>query len=128
MISFVFIILAAICNAIMDVVCQHHNTSIFQKYKIGFWSDAYLESWKNKYIDGDPKRGRVKWYFGLNKPVQITDAFHFFKMLMIICICLSIITFTGCGYVWYYLLLELVIYGTLWNISFSLFYDKILKK
>ena len=88
--SLIFIILASISNAIMDTVLYHHDRSIFKDYKTGFWSDTYFVSWKNKYVDGDPKKGRVKWFWIINKPVQLTDAFHFFKMLMIIFICLGL--------------------------------------
>lgn len=131
--SLIFIILASICNAIMDTVLYHHDRSIFKEYKTGFWSDTYFVSWKNKYVDGDPKKGRVKWFWIINKPVQLTDAFHFFKMLMIIFICLSIITFDRCTLLFvceynvFTFLLTLGVYGFLWNIYFSLFFDRILK-
>lgn len=131
--SLIFIILASICNAIMDTSTHHYGTSKLTKFKNTLWWNGEI-SWKNKYIDGNPDKGRVKWYFGMNKPVQITDAFHFFKMLMIIFICLSIITFDKCNmlvdckYEWYSFIIMLGIYGTLWNLTFSLFYNEILKK
>jgi hypothetical protein len=117
----------------MDKVLYHHDKSVFKDYKTGFWSDTYFVSWKNKYVDGDPQKGRVKWFWKINKPVQLTDAFHFFKMLMIIFICLSIITFDrctsiiGCEYNILTFLFTLGVYGFLWNIYFSLFFDRILK-
>jgi len=129
--SLTFIVLAAICNAVMNTSVHHYSTSIFKKLNPYFWDGEI--SWRNKYINGDPSQGRVKWFFGLVKPVQITDAFHFFKMLMIIFICLSIITFNkcavlaGCEYQWYSFLTLLGIYGVLWNTTFSLFYNKILR-
>lgn len=129
--SMVFIMLAAICNAIMDTSAQHFSTSIFKRLNPLFWNGEI--SWKNKYINGDPNQGRVKWFFGLVKPVQITDAFHFFKMLMIVFICLSVITFdkclvlVNCQYTWYNFLIILGVYGLLWNTIFSLFYNKILR-
>lgn len=129
--SLTFIILAAICNAVMDTSVHHYSTSVFKKLNPKFWNGEI--SWKNKYIDGDPSKGRVKWFFGLAKPVQLTDAFHFFKMFMIIFICLSIITFdkcstlVGCEYHWYSFLMVLGIYGFMWNAWFSLFYNKILR-
>lgn len=129
--SLTFLILAAMCNAIMDTSVHHYSSSKLKSLNPKFWDGEI--SWKNKYIDGDSTKGRVKWYFGLNKPVQLTDAFHFFKMLMIIFICLSIITFDkcfvliGCEYHWYSFIILLGVYGTMWNVWFSLFYNKILK-
>ena len=131
--SLVFIILASICNAVMDKSTHHYHTSIFKKFNNEKWWNGEI-SWKNKYIDGDYSKGRVKWFFGLNKPVQLTDAFHFFKMWMIIFICLSIITFDKClgficlNYNWYVFLIILGLYGTIWNITFSLFYNKLLNQ
>lgn len=129
--SLTFLILAAICNAVMDTSVHHYSISKLKSLNPSFWNGEI--SWRNKYIDGDSTKGRVKWYFGLNKPVQLTDAFHFFKMLMIIFICLSIITFdkclvlVGCQYQWYSFIIMLGVYGTMWNLWFSLFYNKILK-
>ena len=129
--SLIFITLAAICNAIMDTSVHHYSTSVFKKLKPEFWNGEI--SWKSKYINGDFNKGRVKWIFNLDKPVQLTDAFHFFKMLMIIFICLSIMTFDkcasfiGCEYQWYSFTIMLLIYGIIWNSTFSLFYNKILR-
>ena len=89
--SLLFIVLASICNSIMDTSVHHYSTSIFKKLNPLWWDGE--TSWRNKYIDGDSTKGRVKWYFGLDKPVQLTDAFHFFKMWMIIFISLSIVLF-----------------------------------
>jgi len=128
MVSFIFIILASICNAIMDTCNHHFHISIFNHSKLkAIWWNGEI-SWKNKYIGGDPIYGRTKI------PVQLTDAFHFFKMLMIIFICLSIITFDkckiiiNCNYNIYNFLIILIVYGFFWNTIFSLFYKYILIK
>jgi tryptophan-rich sensory protein len=112
----------------MDTSNHHFDTSIFRDYNMLWWDGTI--SWKNKYIDGDPKKGRVKWYFGINKPVQLTDAFHFFKMWMIIFICSAIVSvlYVDIELEWYSFFLFLLGYGTTWNVVFSGFYDKILKK
>lgn len=130
-ISLLFIILAAICNAVMDTSVHHYSSSKLSKLNPLWWDGSI--SWRNKYINGDSKLGRVKWFFGLNKPVQITDAFHFFKTLMIIFICFSIVTFDntfiliGDNINLINSLLLVLVYGTLWNVFFSLFYNKILR-
>lgn len=129
--SFLFLALAAFCNAVMDTSVHHYSTSKLKKLNPFFWDGE--KSWRNKYINGDPKLGRVKWCFGLNKPVQLTDAFHMFKMLMIINICASIVTFDkyssvlGESYNFITFASLMFIYGVIWNTTFSLFYNKILK-
>lgn len=128
--SLIFLILASICNAVMDKSVHHYNSSIFSRFKNQKWWNGEI-SWKNKYVDGDYSKGRVKWFFDLNKPVQLTDAFHFFKMWMVLFISLSIITFNkclvliNCRYEWYNFLILLSIYGTVWNVTFSLFYNRV---
>lgn len=93
----------------------------------------FHQGWRNKYIDRDPKNGRVKWFWGINKPVQITDAWHFFKMWMIIFMCSAAVCCAGSiwlteNYEWYSYIILLVIFGTMWNLTFSAFYNKILIK
>ena len=131
MISLLFFILASICNSVQDTLVHHHPKSIFKKYTKGFWSDAFYESWKNKYINNDPLQGRKK-ILGINIHPMFTDAWHCFKSLMIIFICLSIATFDlNCLYIfdyWICVLIVVTVYGTLWNLAFSIFYDKILIK
>ena len=130
--SLLFIVLASICNSIMDTSVHHYSTSIFKKLNPLWWDGE--TSWRNKYIDGDSTKGGVKWYFGLDKPVQLTDAFHFFKMWMIIFISLSIVLFDNSVLLinnnFSFLLFSLffITYGVLWNSFFSLFYNRILRK
>lgn len=123
--SAIFIVLAAISNSIMDKPLHHWDKSIFSnitKNKDWWYSP---DSWKNKYVDGDPEKGRVKWLGGImNKPVQLTDSWHFFKMLMIIFICLAISMHSN----FIHPAIDWIIYGLLWNGSFSLLYNIILKK
>jgi len=131
-ISLLLFLLASICNAVMDTSVHHYSTSIFTKLNPLWWNGE--TSWKNKYVNGDSAQGRVKWLFGMNKPVQLTDAFHFFKMLMIVFICGSIVTFNpslvfiNLPIPWYTYLFVFFIYGFIWNMTFSLFYNKILRK
>ena len=127
--SFLFFSLAALCNAVMDKTNYHYHKSIFTKFNRVWWDGEI--SWVNKYVDGDTKKGRVKWNvlgFEFDKPVQLTDAFHFFKMWMIIFLALSVVTFNGVDggfFEWVGLFLA---YGTIWNSTFSIFYEKIFEK
>lgn len=127
MISLFLIIIAAICNAIMDTLFHHYGISIFNKSKSLFWSNPYTTSWLNKYVDRDVKKGLIKYkilFFKIEKPAAFTDAWHFFKSLMIITIILSIV-FYKVFFTWYF---DFLILGIVWNLVFSLFYNKILIK
>jgi len=121
--------LASIANAIMDTSVHHFSTSVFKNLNKLFWDGEI--SWKNKYINGDVKLGRRKWKYGLNYPVQLTDAFHLFKMLMIVFLAMSVVTFDKTFFVQDYNLISfgavLALYGFIWNTTFSLFYNKLLK-
>ena len=94
--SFLFLILAAICNAIMDTITHHWDISIFDKppeeiTKYDFWWNPDY-SWINKYVNKDSHNKIRKICFGLfDRP--FTDAWHTFKSLMIVFIILSILTF-----------------------------------
>ena len=137
------IFIAALCNAVMDTVDHHFSNSIFNKIKSPFWRLWFNENagWKNKYVDRDPSKGRVKWnIFGIkfNKPVQITDAWHFFKKIMIFAICLipSILLVHLEIYLYEFetfntvlnILLYWLLFGTIWNVTFfRIFYNGLLK-
>lgn len=119
------VIISAICNALMDVGNFHPS-----QMKLPEW---WSHNWTAKYVGGDPANGRVKWKIGpivVNKPVQFTDGWHFSKMVFVIAnICAVIVawvlkrelTLFQAG-------LMLVGLGTLWNVTFSLFYNKIFRR
>lgn len=134
MISIIFWILAAVCCAVMDTLVHHFDFSIFFPYlnhsKRCYWWNPGL-SWKNKYIDQDPEKGKIKWFWGLmDKPAFLTDGWHLFKSLMIVFICLSIAFADGIysNPKWYSYIVIVVVFGTFWNLIFNLFYNKILLK
>ena len=130
LLNFILFSLAAMCNAVMYTCTHHYSTSVFKNLNPKFWNAEI--SWRSKYIDNDPKMGRKKWFWGINYPVQISDSFHFFKSLMIIFICLTISTFDrDSAFVEYNILslfVIILIYGIIWNLTFSLFYNKVLRK
>lgn len=134
MISLLLFACAAMFNAIMDVTQFHYYQSIFFPFPAYFWDG--MISWKNKYIDGQYHKGRrklvkTKW-FSINYPVQFTDAFHFFKMLMIFCLAAAVVEFKIDGFAIFNnmrlnYLFAFASYGIVWNLTFSLFYKKILR-
>lgn len=120
MISVIFVILAAICNAVMDKISFHYYKSIFVKYKPLFWYPQV--SWKNKYINGNPMYGRRK-FLGFNLHPAFTDAWHFFKSGMIIFLVLAIVFYNPIVNIW----IDIIIFGALWNVIFVQFFNNILK-
>lgn len=146
LLSTLFLCLAAVCNAIMDICSHKFTKSIFaikKDFKFLFikinkhvwwswWNAQY--SWRNKYVNADPYYGRKKlWDTKINYPVQLTDAWHLFKTLMITFSVIAIVMplskiFTITNMFWFDFIGLTIIIGSLRNLAFSLFYKKILKK
>ena len=122
MISYILIILASICNAIMDVISFHYDNSIFNKLNRKFW-DASI-SWKNKYVDYDKGDKRRKKLLGINIAPAFTDAWHFFKSLMIVLIVLAVVMYNPL----FGKIIDFFAIGLIWNLCFGLFYNVIFKK
>lgn len=129
MISLLFWCLAAACCAVMDTLQYHFYSSkiyyTLRKPTQSYWWNPEF-SWKNKYIDRYPPNGLRKWLWF---DVPFTDAWHTFKSLMIVFICLSIAFFRmPVPETWYNIMLIFVVFGVFWNLTFNLFYNKILIK
>lgn len=123
MISFALILLAAICNAVMDVCSFHYHKSIFVKRDFKWWNPEF--SWRNKYVGGDPKLGFRKCFFGLfNYPTFLTDAWHFFKSSMITLLCASVVLYKPVLGP----LIDFSIAGVIWNLAFNLCYNNFFRK
>ena len=106
MISYGFIVLAAIFNAFMDIVeAETFSKSIFSHWNPKFWYKR--ESWKH-----------AKKIFSY--PI---DGWHLSKSLMIICWAAAVITM-DLQHDWWVKLLTI---GALWNGTFYLFYDRLFK-
>lgn len=125
--SAILFIMAAICNALMDTL-QFHWYKFRWKDDVNdeFWNPAI--SWRNKYIDGDKNKGfKYKGWLGFMS--NFLDAWHLFKMIMILCFAFSVlffpISFKFCifndsilnGALW------LCILGVCWNFPFNYCYN-----
>lgn len=125
MISLLFWCLAAACCAVMDTLQYHFYSSkiyyTLRKPTQSYWWNPEF-SWKNKYIDRYPPNGLRKWLWF---DVPFTDGWHTFKSLMIVFICVSVATFEP---LIDSPIINIIIYGTAWNVIFNLFYNKILIK
>lgn len=113
----IFVMLAAMCNAVMDITTHHFYDSIFT-YNNRFWDPEI--SWKNKYNHDDPKYGRRKWhllFFMVNIHPAFTDGWHLMKSSMIVFLMLAIQFYSF--HAWY----DFIILGTCWNVTFSIMYN-----
>lgn len=104
MISYIFLALASVCNAVMDTLTHHFSQSIFRNRNGDFWNPNV--SWQ--YVNFLPyTRYRA-------------DAWHLLKSAMIIFICLAIVFADNLN------IIDFVLLGTIWNIVFNLFYNHLL--
>lgn len=134
MISLLLVALAAICNAVMDVISFHYKQSIFTKFNPQWWNPAI--SWKNKYVDYSKfaeytgkvskleKRIFILNLFSIKYPTFLTDAWHFFKSLMIVLLGFAIVLYNPIINIY----VDIILVGIVWNLIFNVFYNKIFKK
>ena len=119
--SFIFLILAAICNACMDVLSTRYNVSIFKNFKNKqFWD--FNISWRNKWNWGEKENGET-FFLSSTMLSFLTDGWHLFKGLMIIFISCAIIFYKSIFGLW-----DFILFNCVWGITFELFYSKILLK
>lgn len=130
--SFLLFAFAAVCNSMMDVL-QFRWKKFRWRGKVDprFWNPAI--SWENKYIDGDPEKGlKYKGAFGFL--ANFLDAWHLFKMTMIISLALAVILFPFayqfCLFNSYWLngALWLLLLGAAWNIPFNYCFNRFFVK
>lgn len=107
MITIILLVLAGMFKAVADTLIHHFDTSIFRRKDRKFW---------------DPN---ISWKYAKYLPLTKykVDAWHLSNTGMIICFCLSVALNTF-PYHW---LLQFLAAGLIVNISFNLFYNKILR-
>lgn len=123
--AMLLVFIAAKCNAVMDVVSHKWTISIFRKIENKFlFKFFHKDSWKNKYVDYDNgDKSRMKLIGNINFPVQLTDAWHLCKSIVITCLIMLYV-------IWPYLdpvslLGAFALLGLNWNITFLLFYKRV---
>src|SRR5208283_2192449 len=82
--SYIFIILAFIFDAIDDTIKFHFSTSVFSKIKnqkINNWFNP--NNYVNMYKNGDPSSGIEAFWGSSRWFAPLVDGWHFFKMLLI---------------------------------------------
>jgi len=99
------VVLASICNATMDTLSHHFDTSVFKKLNPKFW---------NPNVSSD-KAFRIGTYK--------IDAWHLFKSTMIVLLSFAVVEYRPYND-WY---VDVFLFGWFWNVTFSVFYDKIFR-
>ena len=83
MLTLIFVFLAAVCNAVMDVITYRFDTSIFSKVVRLKWFIDPKVSWRNKYKNEDPSQG-ANFPFSTTVLCAITDLWHLTKNIMLV--------------------------------------------
>lgn len=108
--SYIFIALAALCNAVMDILRFRYSESIFKHW-----------DWFNPLTSLN-----LYWFWG--SPVtQLNDGWHFTKMLMITFILLAVIKNNYQKRNFIKNALYFVSLGVTWIITFNIFYVWLLR-
>lgn len=104
MISYILIILAASCNAVMDILeNENFSSSVFRNLDPKWWYKR--ESWKY-----------AKRVFGWKY-----DGWHVFKSAMIILLVAAIVLYRPVLSPW----VDFLLMGGIWNATFSFTYKKL---
>jgi len=106
MLSLFLVILAAILNSMMDTTTHHFSTSIFKNLDPKFWNP------------------NVSWEYAKNINGFKLDFWHICKSLMLFSLMAAIVLYKP---ITKYPLLDWAILGSVWNIVFNTFYNKILR-
>jgi hypothetical protein len=131
----IFYSISGIFDAVMDTLVNHFPISVFKNLNSQFWNP--LNSWKNKYVNGDVNQGHVKikiLFFEMDSPDSFSDAWHIAKFLregFIILAILSAVMFVRVYPPIHYPLFifaMLISLASIRNYFFILFYSKLLIK
>jgi len=130
--STILLALVGLLNGLREQITFHYRDSLPHNLS---WSRQFWDpdkSWRNKYVDGNPMKGRVKltllgWRTPFNYPVQITDAYHLLKTLEIIAYSVAAAVPVGhiveLGQPWQVIAAATLLFGTLRNLAFNVFYS-----
>ena len=120
-VGFLLFLFAGICEAIMDKLQFHYDSTIFKDYSNQlFWNPAI--SWKNKYKNGDPTNGE-KFFLSKTLLVGFTDAWHLFKLFRTFFIFAGIyFLFIPCA-TKFTCLMFVIIARIIYGIAFTIFFE-----
>ena len=118
MLTLIFVFLAAICNAIMDVITYRFNLSIFSKLVQLKWYIDPSVSWRNKYKNGDPNQGPI-FPFSTSILCAITDLWHLTKSIMLVLLYVGITCYVPIIHP----VLDVILYYIVFGVTFELFWS-----
>jgi hypothetical protein len=118
MLTLIFVFLAAICNAIMDVITYRFNSSIFSKFVQLKWYIDPSVSWRNKYKNGDPNQGSI-FPFSTSILCAITDLWHLTKSIMLVLLYVGITCYVSIINP----VLDVILYYIVFGVTFELFWS-----
>lgn len=113
--------LAGVANGICDSLVFHYPKTGFEKGDT-FWN-PYI-SWKNKYKDGDVNQG-PKFPGSTTVFVSLTDAWHLFKMLQLLCIKMAVLFAASMAVKrpWWYWAFAFAALTSFMSLGFKIFYS-----
>jgi hypothetical protein len=129
LVSFTLVIIAGILNAFMDkwmIKYQLLSEADEAKLNPSWWSYNPMAKWK------DGEYGTVREENFLLKKIGIktswltdncNDAWHFFKSLMIVLLCIAIVAYTSINTTLISKIVELILLGAAWNLPFNLIFN-----
>ena len=91
MITIILIVIAGVCNSIMDVLNSRYNKSIFNDLGCQQWINPSI-SHSNKWKNGNILEGE-RFLLSTTALVWLTDLWHFSKFIMLICLFIAIVTY-----------------------------------
>lgn len=122
-IGFLLFFISGLCEAVMDKIQFHYDSTIFKNFKNQLFWDPRI-SWRNKYKNGDPLEGE-KFFLSKSLFVGFTDAWHLFKLLRTFFIFAGIyFLFIPCN-TKMECLLFIVIARIIFGVSFTFFFNKL---
>ena len=153
MIQLVLFCLAALINSQMDTFKDKWEfyastfypkiASFLVKIKLfknqeqaDLWFNSTGDSWRNAYIDrikdnSKPNQNKIQYNilgFKFNKPAPLVDAWHYFKLLLIICICTIVAINLPIYFILFNEAITRILYvfmlSIVWGILFGISYNK----
>jgi len=123
----ILVLMAATCNAVMDVLQFRYSRSLFARecFSQSFWNPDL--SWRNKWKNGNHEEGE-RFLGSSTVFVLFTDAWHLFQFLMFSCFELIIVLLY---HAWkkpklYVSALQFMGLKILFGFTFELFFGRIL--
>lgn len=129
---FILVFIAGAAKGVMDTLQFHYSGSIFpthtKRFGALFWNPVF--SHVNKYKYGNKKDGE-KFCGSTTVFCLFTDGWHLFQSIFLTSIFAAFLFYEPIfhtGMQWVNMFIDFLVLRVIFGLSFTLFYDKILKK